>query len=213
MTRSCLKIKASPPDAPLCRHHKTCGDIHEVVITADQIHQTIQTLTEQIKAAYANDLSVVVPFLLKGARPFARDLEASLDNPKFNFVPVQVSSYQGGIQSTGKLVIENSDMIDISGRPVLILDDIYDSGLTLNRVRAHLNSGGPSSIKTCVMFEKNCEHKYEMTLDFVGLLVPNDFIVGYGLDYQERYRDLHCVGKLKPNVILSENHYEDSKSA
>jgi hypoxanthine phosphoribosyltransferase len=213
MTRSCLKIKDSPLGAPLCRHHKTCGDIHEVIITSDQIHQTIQTLAKQIQAAYANDVSVVVPFLLKGAKPFANDLEDSLNNPKFNFVPVHVSSYQGGTQSTGKLVIENTDMIDISGRPILIVDDIYDSGLTLNRFKAHLEASNPSSIKTCVMFEKDCEHTHEVALDFVGLLVPNDFIVGYGLDYQERYRDLHCVGKLKPNVIMSENHYEDSKSA
>ncbi len=213
MTRSCLKIKDSTPDAPLCCHQNACADIHEVVFTSDQINQTIETLASQIQTAYDNDASVVVPFLLKGAQPFASDLREALSNPKFTFVPVSVSSYHGGTQSTGKLLIECTDMMDITGRPVLILDDIYDSGLTLTRFKSHLEANNPSSIKTCVMFEKECEHKHAVALDFVGLLVPNDFVVGYGLDYQERYRDLHCVGKLKPNVLRSEKYYEDSKSA
>jgi len=207
-----MKIKGTPPDAPLCRHHETCDDIHEVVITSDQITRAIQAMASQIQETYAHHTCVVMPFLLKGARPFARDLENELNHTKFRFVPVQVSSYRGGTQSTGKIVINSPDMPDMTGQSVLIVDDIYDSGRTLRQVKRHLEAGNPTEVKICVMFEKDCQHEHEVPLDFVGLPVPDAFVVGYGLDYQEQYRELRCVGTLKPDIITENDHHEDTQS-
>ena len=207
-----MKIKDAIPNEPFCRHHETCDDIHKVVITSEQIRQSIQVLTRQIQEAYTHHTTVVVLFLLKGAIHFARDLEDSLDQIKFKFVPVQVSSYCGGTHSTGKVVINNDDMPDITGQSVLILDDMYDSGLTLTRVKAHLEINGAANVKTCVMFEKDCQHTHKVAPDFIGLPVPNEFLVGYGLDYQERYRELSCVGTLKPDIINTEPHHENLQS-
>jgi hypoxanthine phosphoribosyltransferase len=206
-----MKIKDAIPNEPLCRHLETCDDIHEIVITSEQIRHTIQVLACQIRDAYAEHASVVVPFLLNGARPFAEDLKDALDHAKFKFVPIQVSSYGGGTRSTGEITINSNGMPDITGQSILVLDDMYDSGLTLTRVKSHLEGHGAADVKTCVMFEKDCLHTHEVTLDFVGLPVPNDFLVGYGLDYQEQYRELHCVGTLKPDVIASEDHHEDTQ--
>lgn len=211
MTRSCTKIKDAISNVPSCPHHERCDDIHEIVITSEEIHQTIQVLTRQIQDAYAQHTSVVVLFLLKGARNFAEDLEDSLDDDKFKFVPIQVSSYGGGTLSTGKITIDSNNMPDITGQAVLVLDDIYDSGLTLNRVKSHLDIHGAADIKTCVMFEKDCVHAHEVHLDFLGLPVPDDFVVGYGLDYQEQYRELHCVGTLRPDISASEDSYENAQ--
>jgi hypoxanthine phosphoribosyltransferase len=155
---------------------------------------------------------VFVPFLLKGAEPCANDLENLLNDPKFRFIPVQGSSYRGGTQSTGEIVINSPDMPDVTGQSVLIVDDIYDSGRTLRQVRTHLEASSPADLKICVMFEKDCKHEHEVPLDFVGLHVPDQFIVGYGLDYQEQYRELHCVGTLKPDIITADNYHEDTQS-
>jgi len=197
-----MKIKGTPLNALPCRHHQICDDIHEVVITSDQITQAIQALACRIQDTYANHTCVVMAFLSKGASPFANDLKNALNDPKFRFVPVHVSIYQGGTESTGEIVINRPDMPDVTGQAVLIVDDIYDSGLTLKQIKAHLEASHPADVKTCVMFEKDCEHKHEVALDFVGLSVPDEFIVGYGLDYQERYRELRCVGILKPPVTI-----------
>ncbi|MCP4453465.1 MAG: hypoxanthine phosphoribosyltransferase [Planctomycetes bacterium] len=209
MTRSCIKIKDTISTRPLCLHHETCDDINEIVITSEQIQQTIQVLCSQIRDAYAEHTSVVVLFLLKGARHFAEDLNDALDDIKFKFVPIQVSSYGGGTRSTGQITISSNDMPDITGQSVLVLDDMYDSGLTLTRIKSHLEGDGAADVRACVMFEKDCMHTHEVSLDFVGLSVPDDFLVGYGLDYQDQYRELHCVGTLKPDVIASEDRHED----
>ncbi|MCF7974318.1 MAG: hypoxanthine phosphoribosyltransferase [Phycisphaerae bacterium] len=207
-----MKIKDSPLDGPLCRYHEVCDDIQEVVITADQIQKTVEILSHQIHEVYANDTRVVIPVLLQGARHFADDLSDRLNDSKFQFVPVKVSSYRGGTRSTGQVVIHSTETLDIRGQAVLIVDDIYDSGRTLTQVKAHLEAQNPAHVKTCVMFEKACEHIHDVPLDFVGLPVPDDFVVGYGLDYQDRYRELHCVGTLKPDVIATEDRYEDAQS-
>ncbi|NQV32678.1 MAG: hypoxanthine phosphoribosyltransferase [Phycisphaeraceae bacterium] len=206
-----MKIKDAIRNDPLCRHHETCDDLHKVVITSEQIRQTIRVLTHQIQDAYAKHAAVIILFLLKGARQFANDLQESLGEGKFEFMPAQASSYCGGTHSTGEVTIHSDDMLDITGRAVLILDDMYDSGLTLKRVKAHLEIKGAADVKTCVMFEKECHHTHEVAPDFVGLPVPDEFLVGYGLDYREQYRELHCVGTLKPDIIASENRYDDAQ--
>lgn len=202
-----MKIKDASQGMPLCRHHEICDDLQQILITSEQISSSVQVLTPQIQDAYSNDNAVVVPFLLEGARPFATDLKESLDNTKFNFVPLQVSSYGGSTRSTGQITMNSGNMPNIIGQSVLIVDDIYDSGLTLKQVKAHFEASGAASVRTCVMFEKDCLHIHEMALDFVGLCVPDEFVVGYGLDYQEQYRDLHCVGTLKPDILGAENHH------
>jgi hypoxanthine phosphoribosyltransferase len=212
MTRSCIKIKDSPLEGPLCRYHELCDDIQEIVITSDQIRDTLETLARQIQAVYVNHTRVIVPVLLKGAKPFADDLADLLSDQKFQFIPIRVSSYRGGTRSTGDVIIHSTEPFDITGQAVLILDDIYDSGQTLTKIKAHLEIQNPTDVKTCVMFEKDCQHKYDVALDFAGLPVPDGFIVGYGLDYQDRYRELHCVGTLKPGLITSEDRYEDAQS-
>lgn len=208
MTESCTKKNHSSDNTTPCSAHETCQDLHQILITSEQIQKTIERLASSIQDTYADYDCVMIPVLLKGAQWFANDLSEALNHDKFQFLPISVSSYQGGMQSTGQVRIDKVEKIDISGRPVLIVDDIYDTGLTLKHVKQWFESMEPAEVKTCVMFEKDCDHAHEVALDFVGLPVPDEFIVGYGLDYQEQYRELCCVGILKPDLIEPEDRIE-----
>jgi hypoxanthine phosphoribosyltransferase len=112
-----------------------------------------------------------------------------------------VSSYHGETRSTGELIVTKALKLDVRDRDVLVVDDILDTGLTLVNIRAMIQKLQPRSVKFCTLLEKDVPHQENFQADYVAFHIPNKFIVGYGLDYHERYRNLPCVGTLRPEAI------------
>lgn len=177
------------------------ADLERVLLTEEQIHARLEELAAEIEADYAG-LDVVLVGVLKGAvivmadltRAFTRTVEVDW---------MAVSSYGSGTKSSGVVRILKDLDRDISGRHVLIVEDIVDSGLTLSWLVANLGSRGPASVEVCTLLRKPDAAKVEVTLRYVGFDIPNEFVVGYGLDYAEQYRNLRVVGTLAPHVYAS----------
>ena len=178
------------------------GDIASVLITEQQISDKIQELGKQVAADYpvgdgGSDLLLVG--VLKGAVMFMTDMARALP------VPVQlefmaVSSYGSSTSSSGVVRILKDLDRDIAGRHVLIIEDIVDSGLTLSWLLKNLASRRPASLEVCALLRKPDAVKVDVPVKYVGFDIPNEFVVGYGLDYAERYRDLPYIGTLDPKV-------------
>ncbi len=174
-------------------------DILEILLTEEQIKGRIEELGKELSAEYADKDPVIVG-VLKGVVVFYADMIRKLTVPcQADFM--WISSYEG-TSTTGKMVVKRDVSADIKGRHVLILEDIYDTGNSLSFVYEHLLAKEPASIKICTLLDKPSRRKEGITLkaDYVGFEVPNAFVVGYGLDYNEHYRNLPYVGILKPEV-------------
>ncbi|GAA1902082.1 hypoxanthine phosphoribosyltransferase [Lapillicoccus jejuensis] len=174
------------------------ADLKEVLLTEEQILGRLQELAEQIWADYAGK-DVLLVGVLKGAVMVMADLMRALPGS----VPMDwmaVSSYGSGTKSSGVVRILKDLDTDIGGRHVLIVEDIIDSGLTLSWIRANLESRHPASVEICTLLRKPEVAKVDIDVRYVGFDIPNEFVVGYGLDYDERYRNLRCVGTLAPAV-------------
>ena len=204
MTSAPTKILNIDPVIP----KRLSKDIDRVIASPQQIHQCIRTLAQKIHRAYRDTEDIIALVLMNGAGPFAVDLERVLNDPRFRFCPLRVSSYHG-TQSSGHIQMDSLTNIDITGRHVLIVEDIYDTGLTLTRVMEHLHQHAPANVKICILFEKKNDHVERISPDFIGMSVPDAFLVGYGLDFHQRYRELNCVGILKP-AILEQEHPQDA---
>ena len=177
-------------------------DIQKVLITKEEIQARVAQLGKVLSEEYAGKDPIVVG-VLKGVVIFYADLIRAMSVPcEMDFM--WVSSYEG-TSSTGSMVVKRDISADIKDRHVLILEDIYDTGNSLNFVYHHLQEKKPASIKICTLLDKPSRRKPGITLkaDFVGFEVPNEFVVGYGLDYNERYRNLPYVGVLKPEAYES----------
>jgi hypoxanthine phosphoribosyltransferase len=179
------------------------GDIASVLITEDAIRDKTAELAASIGKDYAdrcsgtNDLLLVG--VLKGAVMFMTDIARALP------VPVQlefmaVSSYGSSTSSSGVVRILKDLDRDIAGRHVLIIEDIIDSGLTLSWLLKNLESRQPASMEVCTLLRKPDASTVDVPVKYVGFDIPNEFVVGYGLDYAERYRDLPFIGTLEPAV-------------
>jgi len=116
---------------------------------------------------------------------------------------IGVSSYHGETRSTGELIVTKALKLDVCDRDVLVVDDILDTGLTLVNIRAMIQKLHPRSVKFCTLLEKGVPHQENFQADYVGFHIPNKFVVGYGLDYHERYRNLPYVGTLRPEAIAA----------
>ena len=174
------------------------GDLSEVLLTEQQIHERIAELCRQIEKDYeGRDLLLVgvlrgaVMVMADLARELTRDLEMDW---------MAVSSYGSGTQSSGVVRIVKDLDTDLDGRNVLIVEDIVDSGLTLSWLKANLESRGPASVEICALLRKPGAQKVDVDAKYVGFDIPNAFVVGYGLDYAERYRNLRAVAVLAPHV-------------
>jgi hypoxanthine phosphoribosyltransferase len=174
------------------------ADIEEVVVSADQIKDRIVELAKEIDADYAGREPVLVG-ILKGAAMFMSDLARALERPS-TMEFMAVSSYGSGTQSSGVVRILKDLDIDIAGKDVLIVEDIIDSGLTLSWLLKNLSARAPSSISIVTLLRKPEAVKVHIDVTYVGFDIPNEFVVGYGLDYAERYRDLPYIGRLRPAV-------------
>jgi hypoxanthine phosphoribosyltransferase len=174
------------------------ADIDEVIVSADQIRDKIAELAKEIDHDYAGR-EILLVGVLKGAAMFMSDLARVLERPcTLEFMAV--SSYGGSTKSSGVVRILKDLDRDIAGRDVLIVEDIIDSGLTLNWLLKNLTSRSPASIEVVALLRKPDAVKVEVPVRYVGFDIPPEFVVGYGLDYAERYRDLPYIGRLKPSV-------------
>lgn len=174
-------------------------DIQEVLITEEQIKKRIAELGEVLTREYEGKDPLIVG-VLKGVVVFYADMVRQIKVPcQMDFM--WISSYSGA-NSTGNMIVKRDVSGDIKGRHVLILEDIFDTGNSLDFTYKHLLAKEPASLKICTLLDKPERRKPGITLqaDYVGFTVPNAFVVGYGLDYNEHYRNLPYVGILKPEV-------------
>jgi hypoxanthine phosphoribosyltransferase len=178
------------------------NDIEQVLYSEEQLKQRVKELAAQIREDLGGG-DVLTVGVLRGAVMFYADLVRELDIPlNMNFMAV--SSYGASSKSSGAVRIQYDLEEDISNRNVLIVEDIVDSGLTLQYLTKTLGSRNPKMIKTCCLFDKPSRRTVDFHADYVGFEVPDVFIVGYGLDYAEKYRNLKYIGVLKPSVYQNE---------
>ncbi|MFF2387881.1 hypoxanthine phosphoribosyltransferase [Agromyces sp. NPDC058064] len=174
------------------------ADLTETLVTEAEIHTKLAELARQIEADYdGKDLLLVG--VLKGAVMVMADLAREL-KCHVNMDWMAVSSYGAGTQSSGVVRILKDLDADLTGRHVLIVEDIIDSGLTLSWLLGNLESRGAESVEICALFRKPDAAKVEVGVKYLGFDIPNQFVVGYGLDYAERYRNLRDVAILAPHV-------------
>ena len=173
-------------------------DLTEILITEEQIRSRIAELARDLERDYAGK-DVLLVGVLKGAVMVMADLSRELRIP-VTMDWMAVSSYGSGTQSSGVVRILKDLDTDLSGKTVLIVEDIIDSGLTLSWLLSNLRSRGPESIEIFALLRKPDAARVEIDVQYVGFDIPNKFVVGYGLDYDERYRTLRGVGILAPAV-------------
>lgn len=174
------------------------ADIEAVVVTAEQIRAKIVELARDVDRDYADREPLLVG-VLKGAVMFMSDLARELQRPS-TMEFMAVSSYGSATTSSGVVRILKDLDRDISGEHVLIVEDIIDSGLTLSWLLKNLRSRNPATIEIISLLRKPDAVKVDVQVRYVGFEIPNEFVVGYGLDYAERYRDLPYIGRLRPSV-------------
>ena len=174
------------------------GDLDHVLLTEEQIRERLDELAQQIDADYAGKDLLLVG-VLKGAVMLMADLARSLTRSA-EMDWMAVSSYGSGTTSSGVVRILKDLDADLDDRHVLIVEDILDSGLTLSWLIKNLSSRNPASVEVFTLLRKPDAQKVNVNPRYIGFDIPNEFVVGYGLDYAERYRNLRCVGTLAPHV-------------
>lgn len=174
-------------------------DLERVLLDEATILKRLDEIAAQISADYRErELTVIA--VLNGSLIFMADLLRRIPLP-LKLDCLSVASYHGGSKSTGEVVFRQVALPDVEGRHILILDDILDSGLTLNAIRRKLEQANPLSIRVCVLLKKRVDRAAPVDADYVGFEIGNEFVVGYGLDYMERYRNLPCIGVLRNELI------------
>jgi hypoxanthine phosphoribosyltransferase len=196
MTWHAVGVAAEPPEL-------YPGDIKSVLLSEEQIQSRIAELGAQIGADYqklaVGDHDLLLITVLKGAVMFVTDLARAIPLPtQFEFMAV--SSYGSSTSSSGVVRILKDLDRDINDRDVLIVEDVVDSGLTLSWLKRNLATRHPHSLRVCTLLRKPDAQRAKVDIAYVGFDIPNEFVVGYGLDYDERYRDLPYIGTLDPRV-------------
>lgn len=175
------------------------GDIEKVLVDEGVIQKRLDILAEKVMADFEGKPMVVVA-LLKGAVLFMADLMRRIPLP-MEFECLNVSSYHGATKSSGEVKFLDTVQPDVKGKYVLLLDDILDTGLTMEAVSVKLLEQGAVDVKTCVLLSKDIPRDTVKEADYTGFVIGDEFVVGYGLDYQGRYRNLPFVGILKESAI------------
>jgi hypoxanthine phosphoribosyltransferase len=170
----------------------------EILIAAGRIRERVAELAGQIARDYQGR-PVTIVGVLTGSLIFLADLVRQLDLP-LRIHLIQASSYRGAATSPGELTIADSMLPDLAGRHVLLLDDILDTGQTLHRLVAHLHRLGPASVRVAVLLRKLGRQRVPCEPDYVGFEIPDAFVVGYGLDYNDEYRHLPSIAVLPPEA-------------
>ena len=174
------------------------SDLTEILFTEEEIHAKLAEIARQIEADYSGKKPLLVG-VLRGAVMVMADLARELRMP-IEMDWMAVSSYGAGTQSSGVVRILKDLDTDLEGRSVIIVEDIIDSGLTLSWLRANLESRGAASVEIVALLRKPDAAKVDVDVKYVGFEIPNAFVIGYGLDYAEQYRNLRGVAVLAPHV-------------
>ncbi len=173
-------------------------DLEYVMFTPEEIHQRVC----EIGAALTEEYQGKVPLLLcvmKGSLVFTADLMRQINLP-CTLESITLSSYRAMATRPGELTMDTPFEVDVAGRDVIVIEDILDTGRTLHYVMGLLKAHGPASVKLVVLLDKPSRRETPIEADVVGFTVPDAFVVGYGLDYDQKYRNLPCIGVLKPCI-------------
>ncbi len=174
------------------------SDLVEILFTEEQIQTRLDELAREIEADYEG-LDILVVGILRGAVMVMADLSRALSR-HVEMDWMAISSYGSGTKSSGVVRILKDLDTDISGRHVIIVDEIIDTGLTLSWLTSNLASRTPASVEICTLLRKPDAQQMPVEVKYVGWDIPDEFVVGYGLDYKERYRNLRDIGTLAPHV-------------
>jgi hypoxanthine phosphoribosyltransferase len=189
------------PTRPKLKPAAIHPDLESVLYSEAQIKRRVRSLAHELKATYGDGEFTIVS-LINGAIMFTADLMREIDNP-VRLDCIRISSYGEKTKSVGTPQVVASLTLDIRNRHVLIIDDILDTGKTMKLVAGLVQKLHPASLRTCVLLDKVGRREVEFEADFVGFKIPDKFVIGYGLDFAERYRNLSCIGVLDPAKIKS----------
>ena len=179
-------------------------DVAKVLFTEEQIAEIVQNIGQQISEDY-KEKNLFLVSVLKGSLPFMADLMRAITIPcTIDFL--SVSSYGSGTVSSGEVRILKDLGTTLEGKDLLVVEDILDSGVTLSYLLKTLSARNPASIRLCTFLDKPERRRVDIHADYVGASVPDEFIVGYGLDYAEKYRNLPYVGVLKPEIYQTKEN-------
>ncbi|MCW5549434.1 MAG: hypoxanthine phosphoribosyltransferase [Opitutaceae bacterium] len=173
-------------------------DLESVLVSPARIKRRIKEMGRELKRVYGKDEFTVIS-IINGAIMFTADLLREIDNP-VRLDCIRISSYRNATKSLGTPQLIHSLTLDIARRDVLLIDDILDTGKTLLLVTELIRKLKPASLRTCVLLDKEGRREVDFEADFVGFKIPDKFVVGYGLDFAERYRNLPAIGVLKPGL-------------
>jgi len=177
------------------------ADLDRILFDEATIHRRLDELAARISHDY-RDRELTVIAILNGSIILMADLLRRIPLP-LELDCVSVASYHGDVKPSDELIFRQVSLPDVVGRHVLILDDILDSGVTLTSIREKVEAAEPSSVRTCVLLEKKKTRARVVDPDYVGFEIADEFVVGYGLDYMERYRNLPCIGVLRKDLIAN----------
>jgi hypoxanthine phosphoribosyltransferase len=171
----------------------------KILLSKEQLHDGVAAMAQHIEEAFEGRQLTIVG-VLTGSVVLMADLIRHIDQPMRVGV-IQASSYRGATTTRGDLIINSELMLDITGRDVLLVDDIFDTGVTLARVVEKLKDFGPASVRSAVLLRKRGRQETEYKPDFVAFEIPDEFVVGYGLDYEDMYRNLPYLAALEPEDL------------
>ena len=177
------------------------ADLDRILFDEATIHRRLDELAAKISHDY-RDRELTVVAILNGSVFLIADLLRRIPLP-LKLDCLSVASYHGQTKPSGELIFRQVSMPDVAGRDVLVLDDILDSGVTLATIREKIESIGPQSVRICVLLEKKKTRLRHVEAEYVGFQIGDEFVVGYGLDYMERYRNLPCIGVLRKDLIAA----------
>lgn len=179
--------------------HNMNDDVLRTLISEEEIHAKVREMGKIISRDYENSSNLILVTVLKGAVVFLADIMREITVPcDIDFMVV--SSYGSGVKTSGVVKIVKDLDVPLEGRDILIIEDILDSGLTLSYIKELLADRGPRSIRIAALLDKPERRQVNLQADYVGFSVPDEFVIGYGLDYDEKYRNLPYIGVLKPEV-------------
>ncbi len=172
-------------------------DLERILLTPEQIHARVREMAVRLNGEFKGKVVTVVA-LMDGGLFFVADLLRALEVPVRLFT-LSASSYHGGTSTTGDVKVNWPANLDLRDQDVLLLDDILDTGLTLDVISKRILAEQPASLRTCVLLSKRRQRLRDVPLDDAGFEIADEFVVGYGMDYQGRFRNLPCIGILNPN--------------
>ena len=173
-------------------------DLASVLLTEEQIRRRVKALGRELKRLYGDE-EITIVTIMNGAILFTVDLLRTLDNP-IRLDCIRATSYGQATESHGTPKVIHGITLDMADRHVLLVDDILDTGKTLSLISGMIRAQRPASLRVCVLLDKKGRRQVPFEADLVGFEIPDKFVVGYGLDFSERYRNLSCIGVLKPEL-------------